>query len=341
MTLALEGGARLDARWVVEASARPRCSPSAPASTGAFALHVAEARWTGVLPWEATGLPRARGARGARSPSTCSSGAAGARLTPLADGAHALAVGVDPAQAPAEDERCDGLRDLVGYGAFVRSRPGLRELLRGAEVAPESLRVRTVEPGYAKPSCGPGWFAVGEAAGELDPFDDAPLRQLVETVRGATRILVGDLSGKRPAPELDLVERDELFRQEFRQRAQRLGAGAYLIWGDPLCCAASVHLDRAFEALGAPAWLHPWRTRLRARLVRVAERRLATGRYGLPAAPPVGLAASGWPAQLVAGLAAGGRVEWDGFREALTPVHHDTHEPVLGELLRRTPGGPR
>lgn len=321
---------RLAARWVVAAS-RPELFARRQGVEDPLDLHLAEARWSGLRRWEEV-LPRdaARTWRPLAEHHFVGRGWR-VRLTPLSSGEHALAAALERGEAPELAERFANLADLQSYGAFIRSRPGLRELLRGAAVAPESFLAHDLSPGLARPSCGPGWLLVGNAAGQLDPFDDAPLRQILETVRGAVGIITRDLGSPRPTAELDLVERDEAFHQEFLRRARRQGAGCYVLHGDAEVDAAALFSDRFFDELPPHAHLDALRGWLRARLVRLARRRLSCGLYGAPP-PSLALAGGGAAGALRATLRSWGRLELEDLRARLSPVEDDDHRPPSADI---------
>ncbi len=324
------GSGEVEARFVVDASGVGLLKPS-QRSSSQLQLLTCEARWSGLHSWRAVTTLREHGRQLAfRALAEHNFYGRGwrVRLTPLAGGEHALLVAIDPASAPELAEQFDDLRSLQAHGRFLRSRAGLRELLRGAAVAPESFVAHQLNATHCDSICGPGWCVVGQAAGQLDPFDAAPLRQLEETVSTAADLIALDLASPTALEAADYAARNASFQVAFRQRACRLGRDAYVLHGDPRSLCAALALDLGLELL--PLWSqlkHPLQAWLRARLIKLAGIRWRQGLYGrsLPsAAHRAGAASAAWP-QLTCGLLGWAALEWASFREHLTPVPGDSY----------------
>lgn len=368
-----DGLRRLEARWVVDAGG------DAALLARRLGLHEAlpgpprehhEARWSGAADLDelahlrrgdhASRLPAWPASRTLAANHFCGRGWC-ARLTPLPGEQTAVALaGEAGCLAPSQETSA-----LQAYSRFVRSRPGVRELLRGASIDPESFASRELVPWYPRDCCGLGWFLVGDAAGSVDPLFGTPLERAAATVLAAARIIGDDLSGAVTGQLLEerLAAHAPSGRRSCVQRHACCGEGHWLeLLGDARLTAAAVFLDAAFASLelrrhlgvaalrpdsagGAPFGWTTLRACLRERLVHLARRRLEQGLYGRSnrgwrrgartgAAP---LAAGA----LLAGLSAWLRLEAEDFRQRFTPIEHDSRVPspeeITAQLARLAP----
>ena len=361
-------GARkeLDSRWVVDASgSRALLSQHQELQRNLESepTHCFEARWSGVADLEGASvlgpdprlslLPATPASRHLLANHFCGLGWC-VRLTPLVGDASAVRLALDPRRVALPRASTP----LATYSRFVRSRPGLRELLRGASVDPDSFRFKSQVPWYPSRSCAPGWFLVGDAAGFLDPLGGAALDRALQTVWNAAHWIGEDLRGALREEELTarLGEHDRRSRRGFADALECLERGSYELFGDARCTAAAFFLGAAFEALGPVqqaradlerlgrrGWvsdgLATARSILRERLLQLALRRHGAGLYGTrnrgwrcfgrssglarTAADPLGRGLALWLA-----------LEYANFQARLAPVQGDVHESATIEIAR-------
>ncbi len=363
LTVETEAGPRrVEARWVVDAggsAAQLARTLELRSRLEHPPLELYEARWSSVREPDGGGrspLPFWPASRSLAANHFCGRGWC-ARLTPLPESQGAVALSCDPELFQLSRE----VDPLQAYSRFVRSRAGLRELLRGARIDPESFRDEDRPCWYPKQLCGLGWFLVGDAAGSCDPLFGAPLQRGVATVLNAARIIGDDLRGALGGSELEacLAEHAPSGQRDcFRQLACR-GQGDYELLGDARAMAAAFFLDSAFGGLelrrftgpnppplvaatGPSIWVRTARAFLRERLVQLARRRHEPGLYGrhnrgwrrsarTGALPPA-------LGSLGAGLASWLRLELEDFRERFTPVAEDSRVSPTAEIAALVAG---
>ncbi len=328
------GTQELQTAWILDASG----ALARPTRSTELELHVAGGRWSGLRAWsQFPDLPRRPGLRSLSEHQFHGLGWR-AQLSPAPGDRHWLQVALDPACNPTLAEEHRGLATLQDYGGFVRSRPGLRELLRGGRLESEGFSAELLAARYPEPACGRGWVSVGESAGRLAPFDGEPLEQLARNARVAATLVEHGLPS-RPASRAH--EGAQALAEAFRQRAARWGEDSLLLGGDPTLLTAATSLDLALglapiQSVQSEA-LRAW---IRARLICLAHRLETRGLRGLPPAWGVRGAPSSSLFQLLRGTSAWLRLEGRCLRDHFTPVSGDEHQSVTQTLQQYTGSRP-
>jgi len=199
------------------------------------------------------------------------------------------------------------------YLAFVRSRPGLDQMLAGAEPVEGDYNAYRHLPYVSRRYMEPGWALVGDAAAFLDPFYSPGLDHAAMSSYATARLLAAELSGELAesggggaAREGALEERIALhngnFERSYHRWLRALYQGKYEIFGDAELTACAYLVDTALyylgivqpvykdrETLANPAFGLESRSSTVAfrvmrlfnrRLNRIARYRRASGRYG-------------------------------------------------------------
>ena len=352
----------LHARWIVDAAGRAglfarqldlRQELDTPASWNAVA------NWSGILPFERVGESDPRHhklARFARSRESSTHHFHGphwrASLVPHAGGGASLHLNMDWEHYAASRAQSS---PIEVYSRFLRSSPGLRELLHGASIDAASFQSHREQDWTAKERCRRGWFLVGEAAGTPATVFGERFDSLVRTIWNAAEVIGKDLA--RRATEAEVVEM--LGRCNMRERQYdradriRLRSTTRSLCGDAALCSVAYSLRRSVQSLEMQrivshlsrlsilSWHSLWQGRLRgtvyARLTELARKRRINGHYANRNAH--------WQLQLGPGegtlrplLAAGWQwlqLEYASLREGLSPVPGDSHESPGHELQRR------
>lgn len=364
-----EGREELHARWVVDAS-----GPRALLATSlelvrplhAPELQVVTCNWTDLAPLDEHGSSsRPTASTRSRALATHEFPGPGwrVRVVPHAAGGSSVELVVEQERWR---QRLGERSVLEAYSSFVRQLPGLRELLQGARVDPESLHARRHADRRPERRGGSGWFLVGEAA--LPPLGvfGGPLEALARTAWNAAEVIAADLGGRLDGAELH----ERLQRYDLRERqldaadAHALRAASLEVTADPQLLTAAYGLWRAMRArevarIGAdPArlsevswhtlWQHSCVAGLHGRLQEVAARRVREERAGSsgPARRVRFGPGGGTLRPLLVAARAWLALEHAELREALRPVEGDPHHPLGPELavraealLQRTSGG--
>ena len=187
------------------------------------------------------------------------------------------------------------------YRRFVSSRPGLAELVAGAELA--DFHAYRHLPYASGRYAGRGWALVGDAASFLDPYYSPGLDHLAMSVFASVELVADDLEARddgRLDAALDM--HNEHFRRSYPRWLDALYLGKYELLGDAELTACAYMVDTAFYYMGivTPLYRHPqslanpafglaspqseyaWRTMrtFNRRMNRIARFRRATGVYG-------------------------------------------------------------
>jgi len=138
------------------------------------------------------------------------------------------------------------------YMAFVRSRPGLRELLRDAELVEADFRSYKHLPYTTERYMGEGFALVGDAASFLDPYYSPGLDHVSMSVYATARLIEEDLGGQLDGPALDAAV--DLHNARFRRSIDRwfdaLYRDKYELFGDAELAGAAFYLDTSLYYFG-------------------------------------------------------------------------------------------
>ncbi len=262
-------------------------------------------------------------------------------------------------QLEMDRERFESLRqvdsDLSAYSAFLRSRPGLRDLLRRAQIEPESFQLQHETDWRPKRSCDRGWILVGDAAGSLKTLFAAPLDSMARTIWNAAEIIALDLGSG--GSEAHVVEHLRLHNLRERQHDDSdevvLHSTTRALCGDAALFSVAFSFRRSLRSLELArmgrdlkyfttlSWHTLWQQKLRrsvfGRLKKLAADRQKAGHYGRDN--------TGWQLRLGPGegtlrpLVAAAlqwlRLEYQGLQVAMSPVPGDTKTPEAPEIARR------
>lgn len=138
------------------------------------------------------------------------------------------------------------------YTSFVRSRPGLRELLRDAELVEADFRSYRHLPYTTERYMGDGYALVGDAASFLDPFYSPGLDHVSMSVYATARLLTEELSGELEGASLEsaIDTHNTRFRNSIDRWFDGLYRDKYEIFGDAELLAAAFYLDTALYYFG-------------------------------------------------------------------------------------------
>jgi flavin-dependent dehydrogenase len=190
------------------------------------------------------------------------------------------------------------------YENFVRTQPGLSELLEHAEIDGDDFQSYR-DLAYTSRRCADrGWLLVGDASGFIDPYYSPGLDNLAITVLSSVRLIGKDLAGGTGEAEFQqaVQKYDRQITRSFRRWFDALYRDKYELLGDAELTAASFLMDtsmyylgvlssvrRDIESLGNPIFgvenlgaKIAYRTMrfYRKRLVSLARSRRARGTYG-------------------------------------------------------------
>jgi 2-polyprenyl-6-methoxyphenol hydroxylase-like FAD-dependent oxidoreductase len=262
-------------------------------------------------------------------------------------------------QLEMDRERYEELRgldsDRSAYSTFLRGQPGLRDLLRHAELEPESFHIQHKSDWRPTRSCDRGWVLVGDAAGSLATLFAAPLDTMARTLWNAAEIISLDLG---PAgSEAQVVEQLRLHNLRERQHDDSdevvLHTTTRALCGDAALFSVAFSFRRSLRSLELArmgrelkyftslSWHTLWQRKVRTsvfgRLKKLAADRQAAGHYGQDN--------TGWQLRLGPGegtfrplLAAAAqwiRLEYEGLRVGMSPVPGDRITPDAPEIAKR------
>ncbi len=138
------------------------------------------------------------------------------------------------------------------YEAFVRSRPGLRELVGDATFDDGDGMSYSHVPYRAHRFIDRGWALVGDAAAFLDPFYSPGLDHASITVWRTTRLLEDELAGRLDPGTLEreLSDHNATLAGSYRNLSEALYEGKYELLGDAELTACAFLIDTASYYLG-------------------------------------------------------------------------------------------
>ena len=145
------------------------------------------------------------------------------------------------------DKRLVGLHQSPAreaeYVAFLRSIPTVAELLEGAELRRDDLRVYAHLPYVARHYAGDGWALLGDAAAFLDPYYSPGLDHAAFTVEGTVEIVARDAAGEDVSARIR--EHDETFRRSYWRLFEAVYRDKYRYMGEHDLLSAAFLVDTA------------------------------------------------------------------------------------------------
>ena len=244
---------------------------------------------------------------------------------------------------------------IEAYSRFVRSRPGLRELLRRARLSPASFEGGTRLDWAAKDRCGRGWWLLGEAAGASTRPFSSPIDRLVRDAVSAASTILGDVSGATPQGHTltELGAHNQRSRARDTSEANELFAVLGPLHADAATVRIMLAIERFFEGRESSrstrdpeslwrasrdvAWLSSLRGTWITRLKELAAVRGEAGigcNFNSRPGRTLERARSSW-AECATAAALWLRLEYGLIREGLRPVPGDDHLPAQAEIVRR------
>ncbi|MEM6707114.1 MAG: NAD(P)/FAD-dependent oxidoreductase, partial [Acidobacteriota bacterium] len=149
------------------------------------------------------------------------------------------------------------------YEAFVRSQPGLSQLVEGAELDLDDTLSYAHLPYRSSQYMDRGWALVGDAASFMDPYYSPGLDHLAISTLATVDLIADDLAGQlggEPLAETELMRRvvhhNEAFDRSYRRWIDALYIGKYEILGDAELTASAFLVDTSLYYLGvvSPAY---------------------------------------------------------------------------------------
>ena len=248
------GERRVRARWVIDASGRHAFLARRLNLRQRVEEHptaAAWARWRGVAdldgPELAAGLPRLPAARRLATNHFCGYGW-WAWVIPLAGGETSIGVVYHKELAPLAGD--GSLRQR--YERFVRSRPGLGQLLAEATVAADDFMAYGHLPYKTSRYMDRGWALVGDAAAFNDPFYSPGLDHVAIASFATARLIEGDLAGRLDDAALDvaITTHNGNFLRSYDRWLAALYLGKYELMGDAELLASAFLVDTSLYYLG-------------------------------------------------------------------------------------------
>jgi flavin-dependent dehydrogenase len=190
------------------------------------------------------------------------------------------------------------------YLDFVRSVPGLRELLDGATIDDDDFLALSNIPYRTERYMDRGWALVADAAAFMDPYYSPGLDHAAMSVWSTVRVLEHDLGAERCDHRLEqeIADHNDRFLRSYPRWISALYLGKYEILGDAELTACSFYVDTSLYYLGVVTQVYRdpdalrWPTfglpipgtRIAAaamrgfkrRMVTIARQRRAVGTYG-------------------------------------------------------------
>ena len=203
------------------------------------------------------------------------------------------------------------LYDLPGDGdrkdrldAHIRSTPGLRDLVRDAELDRDDALSYSHIPYLTRQYMDRGWALLGDAAAFMDPYYSPGLDHCSISTFATVDIVRRDLAGESNERQLlkEIVEHNEAFERSYNRWLDALYIGKYDILGDAELTACAFLVDtslyymgvvtpayRKLESLKNPPFgialvqaktAYKLARAFNRRLQKLAHKRLARGTYG-------------------------------------------------------------
>ena len=138
------------------------------------------------------------------------------------------------------------------YEEFVRTAPGLRELVDGATPDEADFRTYRHLPYRATQYMGPGWALVGDAAAFMDPYYSPGLDHCSFSVYATARLIQEALSHELLGDGLQAAidRHNGAFQRSYDRLFDSLYKDKYEIFGDAELLTTAFHLDTGMYYLG-------------------------------------------------------------------------------------------
>jgi flavin-dependent dehydrogenase len=261
--LTLENGSRrtVKARWVVDASGRHAFLARRLRIQHRVEEHPIAAlwgRWKGVADLDgpeilgtdprAPRIPQVAPSRTLATNHFCGYGW-WCWVIPLASGETSIGVVYDKTLCEPP-----GAAPIERYEDFVRSRPGLRELIAGATLDRDDFRGYRHLPYRVDRYADRGWALVGDAASFMDPFYSPGLDHAGISAYATARMIEEDLSGRLADDDAVAAAVDThnaVFERSYPRWLNALYIGKYRLMGDAelLACAYQVETALSYMAV--------------------------------------------------------------------------------------------
>lgn len=139
------------------------------------------------------------------------------------------------------------------YEAFVRSHPGLSELLAQAELVDGDFNAYHRLPYWATQYMDHGWALVGDAAAFIDPYYSPGLDHVAMSVYATARLIEAELAGELAGEGLlaqRIAHHNGKFERSYKRWFEGLYEGKYELMGDAELTACAFLVDTALYYLG-------------------------------------------------------------------------------------------
>jgi flavin-dependent dehydrogenase len=190
------------------------------------------------------------------------------------------------------------------FETFVHTQPGLRELVRNAEIDGDDFQSYEHLPYKSKRYAGLGWALVGDAASFIDPYYSPGLDHASFSAYATARLILRELGGEIEGAKLtaEIDRHDRRFQKSYERWFEAVYRDKYELLGDAELTAVAYYLDTASYYLGVAGqayrkeWTfaepvlgidhplallaHRFMRFYQKRLVRIARNRQARGTYG-------------------------------------------------------------
>jgi len=145
------------------------------------------------------------------------------------------------------------------YENFLRSHPGLAQLLAEAELVQGDFNAYHRLPYRSRKYMDRGWALVGDAGAFLDPYYSPGLDHLATSVYATAKLLTSELGGELGASgalEGRIEHHNGKFERSFRRWYEALYEGKYELMGDAELTACAFLVDTALYYLGIVNQIH-------------------------------------------------------------------------------------
>ncbi|MEL7061678.1 MAG: tryptophan 7-halogenase [Acidobacteriota bacterium] len=138
------------------------------------------------------------------------------------------------------------------YENFVRSTPGLRELVVDGDIVGDDFMALAHLPFTTERYADRGWALIADAAAFLDPFYSPGLDHAAISIYATSKLIESDLRGELSATGLDaaLAEHNERFERSYDRWLEALYVGKYELFGDAELTRCAFLFDTAMYYLG-------------------------------------------------------------------------------------------
>ena len=248
------------ARWVLDASGRRSLIARKLGLRRPVPAHPTTAmwaRWEGVKDLDSEevlgsgGIPRVAASRRLATNHFCGYGW-WCWVIPLQSGQTSIGLVFNHGLMSPPDVR----RPRERYEAFVKSQPGLRELLADATVCPDDFMMLKHVPYATEAYADKGWALIGDAASFMDPYYSPGLDHACISAYATARLVASDLNGDfganadSPALAQAVHEHNSRFLRSFERWIGALYLDKYELFGDAELTACAYWLDTAGYFIG-------------------------------------------------------------------------------------------